>query len=51
LRLEVAVFIAELDSAYCIASSFLPRHALLVTALCEARETMKPSAFGWERAL
>jgi len=35
--LKSLIILLILESAYCIASSFLPRHASLVTALCEAR--------------
>ena len=41
--LKSLIILIVSESAYCIVSSFLPRHALLVTALCEARVTMKPS--------
>jgi hypothetical protein len=37
------------ESACRFVGSFLSRHALLVTALCEARVTMKPSVNDWEK--
>jgi hypothetical protein len=40
--LKSLIILLILELAYCIASSFLPRHALLVTALREARRIMKP---------
>jgi len=37
------IILLIIESACCITSSFLPRHASLVTVLYEARGTMKPS--------
>ena len=49
LRQDVAFNNVGLDPTCCITSSFLIRHALPVTVLCEARMTMKPLAYGLER--
>jgi hypothetical protein len=49
LRQEVAFNNVWLDPTCCITSSFLPRHALPVMVLCEARMTMKPLALCRER--
>jgi hypothetical protein len=43
VRTEVADIIVNKHNLTCrITGSFLPRHALLVTVLCEAWGTMKP---------
>jgi len=49
LRQEVAFNNVGLDPTCRITGSFLLRHALPVTVLCEARMTMKPLALGRKR--
>jgi len=53
VRQEVVHFIVKqgviLDLTVCVAIRFLLRHALLVTAGCEAWRTMNPDPWGWRR--